>query len=185
MEKKKAESPIFYLGERAESPILYIARQDCGTVGEYQFPTDDERLAGHVIPSCVSDQQGYLERLSGVLTEFGQASHNMETHAEAVSMVPATMGIIGVQAETAGDDIANFKVIPKLQRVYLDRKGIQLHERECFECDIVFVGGSDRKNGNSDFRNFQSGEEAGNNHTDGRRRKYEKPFQLQSRRCAW
>lgn len=136
---KKVEKPIVFLNA-VEQPYD-------GNVLIRYHDTDDERLIGHTIPADVKEPELYLKRLSAVLDELEDAKYSELTRNGTNLRMPPS-GIIKGSPEKAkgnltmqSDDIANFKVIPQLHKIHIDRSGKQIFEQESFECQVMFQNG--------------------------------------------
>lgn len=138
---------------KAERPLIYhnaVEQPYAGNALVRLHDTDDRRLIGHSIPADVKDTEQYLKMMSAFLDQLEAESHSELAGEKTNLKVIPPGGIIkgnpektkGNLAVQSSDDIANFKIIPKQHKVYKNRSGKQIFEKESFECQVVFQNGA-------------------------------------------
>lgn len=131
MRRNGGNSPIYFIGavKKSLNNALYQL-----------YDTDDERLIGHVIPDEVQDPGGYLEMLSEYLDlqeEAGKADRTQEGRSYDQLIRTPMKNPVATKAFQE-EDVTNFRVFPKLRRIYVNREGVQQYEKENFICEVVF-----------------------------------------------
>lgn len=123
--------PVKFLnkGEKIK-PLSWCAlhEQDDGKIKGVL--TEDSRLALHRIPKEVENPKRYLKDLSNYL----DGNINMPQ-------------IVQVEKDmlNAEERIANFDIIPILRKIYYDKDGKEIWEKETLECEVKFDRGYPQK----------------------------------------
>lgn len=113
-------------------------------------PVSNQKLAGVYLPKTIENPQEFLQECENRLYFENMGydsmdryeSHISGSNVQAVTQAGAQAQLNIVRAEVPKsacfDDIANFRIYPKIRYVYLDRKGEQDREQEEFFCEIIF-----------------------------------------------
>lgn len=100
----------------------------------FEIPVDDPALFGHLIPSCVKDNDQYLDEYSKLINKTSNISEFQPNEVITPDIITAK----SPQAEISPlDDTSNFIINPLHKICYIDVNGKNIHSMEKILCEII------------------------------------------------